>query len=159
MSILVTGAAGFIGSHVCLKLLERGEEVVGVDNLNDYYDLALKRARLARLVGNQGFAFLELDIADPMALAEAVGGQKIQKVVHLAAQAGVRYSLENPRAYIRSNINGHLEILEFCRGCLGFEHLVYASSSSVAIVKFRSARPIESTIQYRSTPLPKSRMS
>ena len=112
-------------------MLERGHEVIGVDNLNDYYDLALKRARLARLVGNRGFAFLELDIADPMALADALSGQKIQKVVHMAAQAGVRYSLDNPRAYIRSNINGHLEILEFCRGCPGFEHLVYASSSSV----------------------------
>jgi UDP-glucuronate 4-epimerase len=131
LPVLVTGAAGFIGSHVCLKLLARGDEVVGVDNLNDYYDPMLKKARLARLVGQRGFSFLEVDIADPMALAGALSGQRITKVVHLAAQAGVRHSLENPRAYIRSNISGHLEILEFCRSCRGFEHLVYASSSSV----------------------------
>ena len=131
MPILVTGAAGFIGSHVCLKLLERGDEVVGVDNLNDYYDPMLKKARLRRLVGTPGFGFLELDIADPIALATALGGQKIQKVVHLAAQAGVRYSLDNPRAYVRSNIVGHLEVLEFCRAQPEFQHLVYASSSSV----------------------------
>ncbi|WP_352473357.1 MULTISPECIES: NAD-dependent epimerase/dehydratase family protein [unclassified Mesorhizobium] len=131
MPILVTGAAGFIGSHVCLKLLERGDDVLGVDNLNDYYDPTLKRARLARLLGLSKFSFLEIDIADPMALARALSGQDINKVIHLAAQAGVRYSLENPRAYIRSNISGHLEVLEFCRGCPGFEHLVYASSSSV----------------------------
>ncbi|MER8578427.1 NAD-dependent epimerase/dehydratase family protein [Mesorhizobium sp. M0965] len=131
MPILVTGAAGFIGSYVCLNLLERGDSVVGVDNLNDYYDPRLKRARLARLLGRRGFSFLEIDIADPMGLARALNGQNINKVVHLAAQAGVRYSLENPRAYIRSNIAGHLEVLEFCRGCPGFEHLVYASSSSV----------------------------
>ncbi|MER8715573.1 NAD-dependent epimerase/dehydratase family protein [Mesorhizobium sp. M1295] len=131
MPILVTGAAGFIGSYVCLNLLERGDSVVGVDNLNDYYDPRLKRARLARLLGRRRFSFLEIDIADPMGLARALNGQNINKVVHLAAQAGVRYSLENPRAYIRSNIAGHLEVLEFCRGCPGFEHLVYASSSSV----------------------------
>ncbi|MER8880805.1 NAD-dependent epimerase/dehydratase family protein [Mesorhizobium sp. M0684] len=131
MPILVTGAAGFIGSHVCLKLLERGDNVVGVDNLNDYYDPLLKRARLARLLGLPGFSFLEIDIADPLALARAANGQNVTKLVHLAAQAGVRHSLENPRAYIRSNICGHLEVLEFCRGRPGFEHLVYASSSSV----------------------------
>ncbi|MER8370150.1 NAD-dependent epimerase/dehydratase family protein [Mesorhizobium sp. M1378] len=131
MPILVTGAAGFIGSHVCLKLLERGDDVVGVDNVNDYYDPTLKRARLARLLERRGFFFLETDIADPAGLTRALGRQKITKVVHLAAQAGVRHSLENPRAYIRSNISGHLEVLEFCRGCPGFEHLVYASSSSV----------------------------
>ncbi|MER9565874.1 NAD-dependent epimerase/dehydratase family protein [Mesorhizobium sp. M0571] len=131
MPILVTGAAGFIGSHVCLKLLERGDDVLGVDNVNDYYEPRLKRARLARLAAASRFSFLEIDIAEPMALARALSGQNITKVVHLAAQAGVRYSLENPRAYIRSNISGHLEVLEFCRGCPGFEHLVYASSSSV----------------------------
>ncbi|MER9200779.1 NAD-dependent epimerase/dehydratase family protein [Mesorhizobium sp. M0933] len=131
MPILVTGAAGFIGSHICLKLLERGDDVVGVDNLNDYYDPTLKRVRLKRLLGRPGFSFLEIDIAESLALARALGRQKIRKVVHLAAQAGVRYSLENPRAYIRSNIAGHLEVLELCRGCPGFEHLVYASSSSV----------------------------
>ncbi|MET2827838.1 NAD-dependent epimerase/dehydratase family protein [Mesorhizobium shangrilense] len=147
MPILVTGAAGFIGSHVCLRLIERGDEVIGVDNLNDYYDPMLKKARLARLVGKREFAFRELDIADPMALAESVSGQTIKKVVHLAAQAGVRHSLENPRAYIRANINGHLEILEFCRACPGFEHLVYASSSSVyggnRKVPFSEADPVD----------------
>ncbi|MER8680407.1 NAD-dependent epimerase/dehydratase family protein [Mesorhizobium sp. M1405] len=131
MAILVTGAAGFIGSHVCLKLLDRGDEVVGLDNLNDYYDPLLKKARLTQLLGRRGFSFLKVDIAEPMELAGSVSGQKIGKVVHLAAQAGVRYSLENPQAYIRSNINGHLEILEFCRGLSSLEHLVYASSSSV----------------------------
>ncbi|MER8710477.1 NAD-dependent epimerase/dehydratase family protein [Mesorhizobium sp. M1088] len=131
MPILVTGAAGFIGSHVCLKLLERGDDVIGVDNLSDYYDPMLKKARLTRLLGRRGFSFLKIDIADPMALARALDGQEINKVVHLAAQAGVRHSLENPRAYIRSNVSGHLEILEFCRDRPGFEHLVYASSSSV----------------------------
>ncbi|MER9969278.1 NAD-dependent epimerase/dehydratase family protein [Mesorhizobium sp. M0060] len=131
MPILVTGAAGFIGSHVCLKLLERGDDVIGVDNLNDYYDPTLKRVRLARLLEQRGFFFLETDIADPVGLTRPLSGQKITKVVHLAAQAGVRHSLENPRAYIRSNISGHLEVLEFCRGCPDFEHLVYASSSSV----------------------------
>lgn len=131
MAILVTGAAGFVGSHVCLKLLERGDEVIGIDNMNDYYDPLLKKARLRRLEGNRGFSFLKIDISDEMAVIKALRGKKVPKVVHLAAQAGVRYSLDNPRAYIRSNINGHMEILEFCRNSLGFEHLVYASSSSV----------------------------
>ena len=131
MSILVTGAAGFIGSHVCHRLLDRGEEVVGVDNLNDYYNPALKHARLARLTGRAGFAFHKADIAEEGALAAAAGSCKIDKVVHLAAQAGVRYSLENPRAYVRSNVSGHLEVLEFCRALPSLEHLVYASSSSV----------------------------
>lgn len=131
MSILVTGAAGFIGSHVCHRLLDRGEEIVGVDNLNDYYSPALKHARLARLTGRAGFAFHKADIAEEGALAAAAGSRKIDKVVHLAAQAGVRYSLENPRAYVRSNVSGHLEVLEFCRALPSLEHLVYASSSSV----------------------------
>lgn len=131
MPILVTGAAGFIGSHVSHHLLERGDQVIGVDNLNDYYDPSLKRARLERLLARRGFSFHEVDIAEPSALAVALGGRKITRVIHLAAQAGVRYSLENPRAYIHSNIAGHLEILEYCRACTSFEHLVYASSSSV----------------------------
>jgi UDP-glucuronate 4-epimerase len=128
---LVTGAAGFIGSHVCLKLLQRGEEVFGVDNLNDYYDPLLKKARLRRLESHPGFSFRKIDIADEMAIIETLRGKNIAKIVHLAAQAGVRYSIDNPRAYIRSNINGHLEILEFCRNTPRLEHLVYASSSSV----------------------------
>lgn len=130
MPILVTGAAGFIGSHVCHRLLDRGEEVIGVDNLNDYYDPALKQARLDRLSPRNRFSFHKLDIADEGALA-SLSSHGIKRVVHLAAQAGVRYSLDNPRAYIRSNIAGHLEVLEFCRALPGFDHLVYASSSSV----------------------------
>lgn len=131
MTVLVTGAAGFIGSHVCHYLLDRGDTVVGIDDLNAYYDPALKDARLERLRGRNGFSFVKGDIADARALADAVEGRKILKVVHLAAQAGVRYSLENPRAYVRSNLDGHLEILELCRGLGTVEHLVYASSSSV----------------------------
>jgi len=130
LPILVTGAAGFIGSHVCRRLLDRGEEVIGIDNLNDYYDPALKDARLARLIERRGFSFRRLDIADEGALA-ALSGLGIRRIVHLAAQAGVRYSLDSPRTYIRSNVVGHLEVLEFCRALPGFEHLVYASSSSV----------------------------
>ncbi len=130
LPILVTGAAGFIGSHVCHRLLDRGEEVVGVDNMNAYYDPALKRARLARLAAKPGFAFHEMDIATEGALATLVG-QGIMKVVHLAAQAGVRHSLDDPGAYVRSNVVGHLQVLEFCRALPSFGHLVYASSSSV----------------------------
>lgn len=131
MPILVTGAAGFIGSHVCHRLLDRGDAVIGVDNLNEYYDPRLKQARLAGLGSRPGFSFHRLDIADEMALASTMAGKGVRKVVHLAAQAGVRHSLENPRAYVRSNLSGHLEILEFCRSQPDFEHLVYASSSSV----------------------------
>ena len=131
MTILVTGAAGFIGSHLCHYLLDRGDEVVGIDDLNDYYDPRLKEARLERLRRRNGFSFLKGDIADAKALPEAVSGRRIDKVAHLAAQAGVRYSLENPRAYVRSNLDGHLEILELCRHLGSVEHLVYASSSSV----------------------------
>lgn len=131
MAILVTGAAGFVGSFLCHHLLDRGEEVVGIDDLNPYYDPALKAGRLGRLSARSGFTFVKGDIADTEALAAAVRGRKIVKVAHLAAQAGVRYSLENPRAYLRSNLAGHLEILELCRGLGSVEHLVYASSSSV----------------------------
>ena len=131
MAVLVTGAAGFIGSHVCRRLLGRGDEVVGVDNLNDYYDPALKKARLSWLTNERHFSFRQLDIAEEGVLGTTLGGRGVTKVVHLAAQAGVRYSLENPRAYIRSNVAGHLEILELCRALPSFEHLVYASSSSV----------------------------
>lgn len=130
MSILVTGAAGFIGSHVALKLLERGEHVVGFDNLNDYYDVALKRARLGRLAENPAFRFILGDVADISATARLFEGEKIARVVHLAAQAGVRYSLTNPHAYIQSNLMGFTNILEGCRH-RKVEHLVYASSSSV----------------------------
>jgi UDP-glucuronate 4-epimerase len=134
MAILVTGAAGFVGMHVAEALLGRGEQVVGLDNLNAYYDPALKRARLARLKPLKGFAFVEADIADHAALVGLAGrqGAEIEAIVHLAAQAGVRYSLEQPFAYVHSNLEGHLSILELCRHHLPqLRHLVYASSSSV----------------------------
>ena len=132
MAVLVTGAAGFIGYHVCQHLLERGETVVGVDNLNDYYAVSLKQARLMRLEDKQGFSFVRADIADAEAMAGlAADHDSIDRVVHLAAQAGVRYSLEHPFVYAQSNVVGHLAILELCRHLEGFKHLVYASSSSV----------------------------
>ncbi len=130
MSILVTGAAGFIGAYVSRALLARGEQVIGVDNLNDYYAPALKRARLDRFASDKGFSFREVDIADDAALCAAVKDEKIASIVHLAAQAGVRYSLENPFAYARSNLLGHLSVLELARS-LSVGHLVYASSSSI----------------------------
>lgn len=146
MPVLVTGGAGFIGSHVCHRLLERGEAVVGVDDMNAYYDPALKQARLARLTGRPGFSFHELDIAREGALA-AFSDAGIDRVVHLAAQAGVRHSLENPRAYLRSNLAGHLEVLEFCRFLPACRHLVYASSSSVyggnTKVPFSESDPVD----------------
>jgi UDP-glucuronate 4-epimerase len=132
MTILLTGAAGFIGYHVAEALLGRGEPVLGVDNMNAYYDPSLKEARLARLAGRPGFRFARLDIADGAALrrlADEAGS--VDRVVHLAAQAGVRHSLEQPQAYVDANITGHLAILELCRHRPGFRHLVYASSSSV----------------------------
>ena len=130
MPVLVTGAAGFIGRHVCRALLRRGEDVVGIDNLNSFYDPLLKRARLQELQSFDGFAFHEGDFADAGMLDQAVGGRAIDRVVHLGAQANVRYSIENPRVYVRSNLVGHLEVLEFCRA-REIAHLVYASSSSV----------------------------
>jgi UDP-glucuronate 4-epimerase len=130
MKVLVTGAAGFIGSRLCEHLLARGDEVVGVDNLNDYYEVSLKYARLARLEPAPNFRFHKLDIADRAAMPALFAAEKPARVVHLAAQAGVRYSLENPHAYIDANIVGTTNILEGCRHH-GVEHLVYASSSSV----------------------------
>ena len=130
MRVLVTGAAGFIGSHLSERLLARGDEVLGYDNLNAYYDPALKEARLARLTPQDGFSFVRASLEDRAALEAAFDDFKPQCVVNLAAQAGVRYSLENPHAYIDSNIVGFLNILEACRH-RGIEHLVYASSSSV----------------------------
>ncbi|MDJ0685832.1 MAG: SDR family NAD(P)-dependent oxidoreductase [Alphaproteobacteria bacterium] len=132
MTVLVTGAAGFIGMSVSHALMDRGERVLGVDNLNDYYDVTLKEARLASLQKRNAFSFAKADIADEDALDAAVADfADIDRVVHLAAQAGVRYSLENPRAYIRANISGHLNLLEFARARPALKHLVYASSSSV----------------------------
>jgi UDP-glucuronate 4-epimerase len=129
--ILVTGAAGFIGHAVAHRLLARGERVIGVDIVNDYYDPALKEARLATFAGINSFAFERIDIADAAKMAALVRDNNIVRVVHLAAQAGVRYSIENPFAYERSNLAGHLSVMEACRHAEGFEHLVYASSSSV----------------------------
>ena len=129
--ILVTGAAGFIGHAVAHRLLARGEKVIGVDIVNDYYDPALKEARLATFEGHERFTFNRLDIADAAAMAQLVRDHGVRRVVHLAAQAGVRYSIENPFAYERSNLAGHLSVIEACRHAPDFEHLVYASSSSV----------------------------
>ncbi len=130
MKVLVTGAAGFIGMHVSQILLARGDEVVGLDNLNDYYDPQLKHNRLARLTGKPGFSFVQMDVADREGMAALFAKQRFDRVVHLAAQAGVRYSIQNPHAYIDSNIVGFTNILEGCRHA-GVQHLVYASSSSV----------------------------
>ena len=130
--ILVTGAAGFIGFHTALRLLEAGRDVVGIDNLNDYYDVSLKEARLDELRKFENFTFVKLDIADLDALKALWNDHgPFVDVIHLAAQAGVRYSLENPQAYVSSNVMGHLNILEMCRHTDDFHHLVYASSSSV----------------------------
>jgi UDP-glucuronate 4-epimerase len=130
MKVLVTGAAGFIGMHVAERLLARGDAVVGLDNLNDYYDPALKQARLDRLAPQEGFRFVRMDVADRAGIAALFAGGGFERVVHLAAQAGVRYSLQNPHAYVDSNLVGFTNILEGCRHA-GVQHLVYASSSSV----------------------------
>ena len=130
MKILVTGTAGFIANHLAIKLLERGDEVIGIDNLNDYYDVNLKLARLQRIQSHQNYTHITADIADIEAMKTVFKQHQPQRVVNLAAQAGVRYSIENPHAYISSNIVGFTNILEGCRHH-GVEHLVYASSSSV----------------------------
>ena len=130
MRVLVTGAAGFIGSHLSHRLVERGDEVLGYDNLNNYYDPTLKQARLDRLLPKPGFSFVQGSLEDRGTLERAFANFRPQRVVNLAAQAGVRYSLENPHAYIDSNIVGFTNVLEACRHG-GVEHLVYASSSSV----------------------------
>jgi UDP-glucuronate 4-epimerase len=130
MKVLVTGSAGFIGSTLVLRLLERGDTIIGIDNHNDYYSPALKEARLDRFANHPNYTHLRIDLADRTAIAEAFATNKPQRVVNLAAQAGVRYSIENPLAYIDSNIVGFAHVLEGCRHN-GVEHLVYASSSSV----------------------------
>jgi UDP-glucuronate 4-epimerase len=147
MTILVTGAAGFIGFHACEALLARGETVIGIDNLNDYYDTALKHARLERLNAFEDFQFEALDFSDEKAVLALVEATRPDRILHLGAQAGVRYSIENPFAYAQSNLTGHLSILEAARH-LGddLKHLVYASSSSVygerANVPFREDDPV-----------------
>ena len=130
MKILLTGAAGFIGYHVTERLLAAGHQVTGIDNLNDYYEVSLKQARLARLTPHGQFRFQQLDLADRVGMAELFAQGQFQRVIHLAAQAGVRYSLDNPHAYADANLVGHLNVLEGCRHH-GIEHLLYASSSSV----------------------------
>jgi UDP-glucuronate 4-epimerase len=130
MKVLVTGTAGFIGSHLALRLLERGDEVIGFDSLNDYYDVNLKRARLARFMDHPRYTHIHADLADRVAVEGAFAAHRPQRVVNLAAQAGVRYAAENPHIYIASNVTGFLHILEGCRHH-GVEHLVFASTSSV----------------------------
>ena len=132
MTVLVTGVAGFIGSSTARALLARGDRVVGIDNLNDYYDPLLKRARLDRLSSDFGdrFQFNQVDFADSAALGELAGSSDFDRIVHLGAQAGVRYSLENPQAYVQSNLVGHCNMLELARH-RDSSHFVYASSSSV----------------------------
>src|SRR5437879_1882881 len=132
MSVLVTGAAGFIGFHVSKVLLARGDAVIGIDNLNPYYDVALKRARLAELTGAAAFTFHQADIADRAEISSIIElHPEIDRVVHLAAQAGVRYSLENPYSYVESNVMGQVVMLEAVRRLPGLKSFVYASSSSV----------------------------
>ena len=132
MAILVTGAAGFIGYHLCEALLAMGERVIGVDSLNDYYDVRLKETRRDRLLRHNAFSFEHADIADRAAVTALPSKHPpITRIVHLAAQAGVRYSLENPYAYVHANLVGQIVMLEFCRGLEKLEHFVYASSSSV----------------------------
>jgi UDP-glucuronate 4-epimerase len=131
--IILTGAAGFIGSYVAAALLDRGEQVLGLDSLNAYYDPTLKQARLKRLEGRNGFRFRQVDIADEAALKEALADAlpRARHMVHVAAQAGVRHSIEHPEDYVRANLNGHFNILQMARQAPDLEHLVYASSSSV----------------------------
>ena len=130
MKILVTGAAGFIGMHSSMRLLARGDHVVGVDNMNDYYDVSLKQARLARLTSHHHFSFHQINVEDKVAMESVFASEKPDRVIHLAAQAGVRYSLTNPHAYIDANLQGFINILEGCRHN-DVAHLAYASSSSV----------------------------
>jgi len=130
MKILVTGTAGFIGSHLAMRLLERDDEVVGFDNMSDYYDVNLKKARLVRFMDHFNYTHIEADLADRAAVESAFATHKPQRVVNLAAQAGVRYAAENPHVYVSSNVTGFLHILEGCRHH-GVEHLVFASTSSV----------------------------
>jgi len=150
MKFLVTGVAGFIGSRVAAALLDGGHSVVGVDNLNEYYSVALKQARLHQLQGRDGFRFEKLDLADHEALLALPELDEIDRVVHLAAQAGVRYSLENPFAYAASNLTGHLSVLEFCRRAAKAPLLAYASSSSVygdgAKVPFREDAVVDQPV-------------
>jgi UDP-glucuronate 4-epimerase len=147
MRVLVTGAAGFIGNETARVLLERGDEVVGIDNLNDYYDPALKEARLARLDGHNRFSFEQLDLADRDGMARLFAEGRFERVVHLGAQAGVRYSITHPQAYLDSNLTGFGHVLEGCRRS-GVEHLVYASSSSVYGANTRTPFRVEDNVDH-----------
>jgi UDP-glucuronate 4-epimerase len=151
VTILVTGVAGFIGYHVAQALLARGEQVVGLDNLNPYYDVGLKEARLARLEGRPGFTFARIDIADRAAVAELVARHPgISRIVHLAAQAGVRHSMVDPYAYVTANVMGQVVLLEAARRLAGVRHFVYASSSSVyggnQRLPFAEADPVDTPL-------------
>jgi UDP-glucuronate 4-epimerase len=146
MRVLVTGAAGFVGFHTAQALLARGDEVIGLDNLNSYYDIRLKQARLERLDGRAGFTFVRADLEDRQAI-EQVFAMRPQRVVHLAAQAGVRYSMENPHAYVDSNVVGFLNILEGCRNH-GIEHLVFASTSSVYGVNAKLPFSVDDSVDH-----------
>ena len=151
MRILVTGTAGFIGSQVAHALLDRGDEVVGFDNLNDYYDVALKQARLERLLARDGYHHVTGDLADRAAMERLFAGFRPERVVHLAAQAGVRYAAENPHVYVSSNLVGFLHVLEGCRRH-GIGHLVYASTSSVyggnTMLPFSETQPTEHPLTF-----------
>lgn len=147
MRVLVTGAAGFIGNETARVLLERGDEVVGIDNLNDYYDPALKQARLARLAGHNRFSFEKLDLADRDGMARLFADGRSDRVAHLGAQAGVRFSIDNPQAYLDSNLTGFGHVLEGCRRN-GIAHLVYASSSSVYGANTRTPFRVEDNVDH-----------
>ena len=147
MKILVTGAAGFIGYHASQALLARGDEVIGIDNLNTYYEVALKDARLALLNGHPGFSFHKMDLADQSGIAALFASERFGRVVHLGAQAGVRYGAENPHAYAASNLTGFLNILEGCRHT-GVQHLVYASSSSVYGASTRTPFSVDHSVDH-----------
>src|SRR3546814_5711488 len=152
MAVLVTGAAGFIGFHAAQKLLDRGEEVIGIDNLNDYYQVSLKRDRIAEIerTHHDGFRFIPVDFADLAALNEALAGLPIDRIIHLGAQAGVRYSIQNPHAYVQSNLVGHLNMLEYARHSDRCTHMVYASSSSVYGANKHMPRSEEHTSELQS---------
>lgn len=145
--ILVTGVAGFIGFHVCQRLLDRGDIIVGIDNINDYYDVSLKEARLAQLKQRENFTFQKLDLADRAGMEQLFSEGDFERVAHMAAQAGVRYSLQNPYAYLDSNLVGFLNILEGCRHSK-IQHLVYASSSSVYGANKKIPFSVEDNVDY-----------
>jgi len=146
-NLLVTGVAGFVGFHLCQRLLDRGDTIIGIDNLNNYYDVSLKQARLEQLKNRSGFSFKKLDLADREGINQLFAQGNFEQVAHLAAQAGVRYSLKNPYAYVDSNLVGFLNILEGCRHSQ-IQHLVYASSSSVYGANKKIPFSVEDNVDY-----------